>query len=91
MKHTMLIKNIAAVTDAPQRVVEAVLKELAAQVQASAFSGEDLALPGIGKLSVASRAARTGRNPRTGEQITIPAKRVPAFSAAKALKDACNR
>lgn len=44
-------------------------------------------LPGIGKLKLRNRAARIGRNPATGEQIQIPAKRVVKFSVAKACKD----
>ncbi len=45
-------------------------------------------LPGIGKLVLVNRAARMGRNPKTGEQIQIPAKRVVKFRVAKAAKDA---
>lgn len=52
------------------------------------MSGGEVQVPGIGKFAVADRAARTGRNPQTGEAIEIAAKRVPTFSAAKVLKDA---
>ena len=45
-------------------------------------------LPGLGKLKLKNRAARVGRNPATGEQIQIPAKRVVKFQVAKAAKDA---
>jgi DNA-binding protein HU-beta len=45
-------------------------------------------LPGLGKLKLKNRAARLGRNPATGEQIQIPAKRVVKFQVAKAAKDA---
>jgi len=45
-------------------------------------------LPGVGKLVLVNRAARIGRNPKTGEQIQIPAKRVVKFRVAKAAKDA---
>lgn len=45
-------------------------------------------LPGIGKITVAKRAARPGRNPRTGEAIRIPARKVAVFKAAKELRDA---
>ena len=51
-------------------------------------AGGEITIPEVGKLSVGNRAARNGRNPKTGESIQIPAKKVPAFSAAKALKDA---
>ena len=50
----------------------------------------EVTLAGLGKLSVARKAARKGRNPSTGADIDIPAKNAPKFSAAKALKDAVN-
>ncbi|NYT80918.1 HU family DNA-binding protein [Alcaligenaceae bacterium] len=50
----------------------------------------ELTLPGIGKFTVVERAARTGRNPRTGEPVEISAKRSVKFAAAKPLKDALN-
>ena len=85
-----LIKNIATATGLPQRAVDDTLNALADQAHSAAFSGEELPLPGIGKLTVTHRAARTGRNPQTGAEIQIPAKRAPTFTPAKALKDACN-
>lgn len=53
-------------------------------------AGHEVTLPGIGKLTVTDRAARTGRNPQTGEAIDIPAAKVPKFKAAKVLKEAVN-
>ena len=52
--------------------------------------GDDVSLVGFGTFVVRKRAARTGRNPRTGENIKIKASKVPAFKAGKALKDALN-
>lgn len=52
--------------------------------------GDQVSLVGFGTFSVRSRAAREGRNPRTGETIRIPASKAPAFKAGKALKDAVN-
>jgi len=52
--------------------------------------GDQVSLVGFGTFSVRSRAAREGRNPRTGETIHIPASKSPAFKAGKALKDAVN-
>ena len=52
--------------------------------------GDQVTLVGFGTFSVRARAARTGRNPRTGEPIEIKAAKVPAFKAGKALKDAVN-
>lgn len=50
--------------------------------------GKDVSIAGLGIFSSKTRNARIGRNPRTGESISIPAMRVPKFRAAKALKDA---
>ncbi|MFA7242044.1 MAG: HU family DNA-binding protein [Sulfuricellaceae bacterium] len=51
---------------------------------------DETTLPGIGKLSIKVKPARKGRNPATGETLDLPAKTVPCFTAAKALKDAVN-
>lgn len=67
--------------------VSALLESLATASYVALDAGDEVTIPGIGKLSVTTRAARTGRNPSTGEEIAIPAKRVPAFKALKALKD----
>jgi DNA-binding protein HU-beta len=53
-------------------------------------AGDSVSLVGFGTFSVRDRAARTGRNPRTGETIQIAASKNPAFKAGKALKDAVN-
>ena len=53
-------------------------------------SGDNVTLVGFGTFSVRDRAARIGRNPRTGEEIQIKASKVPGFKAGKALKDAIN-
>ena len=53
-------------------------------------SGGDVRIVGFGTFSVANRAATTGRNPRTGESIQIPASKRPKFTVGKALKDAVN-
>ena len=53
-------------------------------------SGDSISLVGFGTFSVRKRAARTGRNPRTGDTIKIKASKIPAFKAGKGLKDAIN-
>ena len=53
-------------------------------------TGDEVKIAGFGSFSVADRAARSGRNPRTGEAITIAASRQPKFKAGKALKDTVN-
>jgi DNA-binding protein HU-beta len=53
-------------------------------------AGDTVAITGFGAFSVGDRAARTGRNPQTGEAIDIAAAKIPKFKAGKALKDAVN-
>jgi len=81
---------IAAVkpANASTAVTESVIDALGRVIQDALKKGDEVTLPGIGKLTVKERAARTGRNPATGEEMQIPAKKVPAFAAAKALKEA---
>lgn len=67
-----------------ERAVEAVIDGIVEGLK----SGDEVSIAGLGIFEAKMRAARTGRNPRTGESIQIPAMRVPKFRAAKALKDA---
>lgn len=64
------------------------LNALTTTVLDTVQAGGELVITDLGKFGVADRAARTGRNPQTGEALEIAAKRVPTFSAVKALKDA---
>ena len=60
-----------------------------AQAQAQELAkGEKIQLVGFGTFEIRERAEKQGRNPRTGETMTVPASKVPAFKAGKALKDA---
>ncbi len=68
------------------RAVEAVIEV----VKKALKKGDTIALVGFGTFIVRKRAARTGRNPRTGQQIKIKASKNPSFKAGKALKDAIN-
>ena len=68
------------------RAVDAVIGAITGALQ----GGNQVSLVGFGTFSVKKRAARSGRNPRTGETIQIKASNVPGFKAGKALKDAVN-
>ena len=85
-----LIDAVAASADLSRadatRAVDAVLDT----VTGALSGGDSVSLVGFGTFSVKQRAARTGRNPRTGEAIQIAASKVPGFKAGKALKDAVN-
>ncbi len=68
------------------RAVDAVLSS----ISSSLGNGQQVSIVGFGTFSVKHRAARAGRNPRTGETIQIKASNVPGFKAGKALKEAVN-
>ena len=87
MNKSQLIDKIAAGADISKA---AALDALIASVTESLQAGDDVALVGFGTFAVKERAARTGRNPQTGKEITIAAAKVPGFRAGKALKDAVN-
>ena len=91
MNQAQLIDAIAAETanaGVSKTHIKAVLDAHTKVAHQALAKGDEVPLPGLGKLTVATRAARTGRNPQTGEPVEIAAKRAPKFSAAKALKDA---
>ncbi len=68
------------------RLIEATLDVITSALK----SGDEVRLVGFGTFAVSQRAATTGRNPRTGEEIQIPAVKQPKFKAGKQLKDAVN-
>lgn len=79
-------KTLAEKTGLSKAQVGSLLDELAALAYAEARNG--FLVPGIGKLVLVQRSARTGRNPATGETIEIPARKAVKFRVAKACKDA---
>jgi len=83
---TQTIAELAEKTELSKKDVTAVLDALVELSYKQAKLG--FTIPGLGKLVVQNRAARTGRNPATGETIKIPAKKVLKFRIAKAAKDA---
>lgn len=87
MNKTDLISKVAEATEMSKKdvtnVVEAVFDAIADALQ----NGEKVQLVGFGNFEVRERTARKGRNPQTGEEIDIPASKVPAFKPGKALKD----
>ncbi len=67
-----------------EEVVETIISEIVRTLK----NGGEVSIAGLGIFSTKTRAARTARNPRTGESVSVPAMKVPKFRAAKALKDA---
>ena len=90
MNKTELIEAIAASADLPKAVAGRALDATVEAITNALKSEDQVVLVGFGTFSVKDRAARTGRNPQTGEPIQIAAAKIPGFKAGKALKDAVN-
>jgi len=88
MNKTELIAAVAEKANVSKKESEAVVTAAFDAIVASLKDGEKVQLVGFGSFEVKSRAARTGRNPKTKAEITIPASKVPSFKAGKAFKDA---
>jgi nucleoid DNA-binding protein len=87
MNKDMLVSQLAKDSDVTKKVAKSVLESLVKAVQGSLKTDGNIRIDGLGTFIVSERKARTGVNPRTQEKISIPATKVPAFRAAKALKD----
>lgn len=83
-----LVSAMAEKTEQTKVKTAEMLDALIEVVSETLSNGEEVAIAGLGKFEVRERAARNGRNPQTGEAITIAASKVPAFKASKTLKDA---
>ena len=90
MNKTELVSAIADESGLSKKDAEKALKAFTSVVEDELKTGEKIQLVGFGTFEVSERAARTGKNPRTGEEIEIAAARTPKFKAGRALKDALN-
>lgn len=90
MNKVELVAEMAKKTGLSQKDAGAALKAFTEAVQAELKKGGKVQLVGFGTFEVSKRAARTGRNPQTGETMKIKASKAPKFKAGKALKDAIN-
>ena len=90
MNKTELIAAVAEKTGMSKKDTEAVIAATLGTITAALHEEEKVQLMGFGSFEVKKRAARTGRNPKTGDTIKIKASKNPAFKAGKALKDAVN-
>ena len=90
MNKSELIDAIASAADISKAKAALDVDGMTSAVTTALSEGNQVTLVGFGTFSVRDRAARTGRNPRTGEEIKIAAAKIPAFKAGKALKDAVN-
>lgn len=90
MNKVELIAKIAERNETTKKAAGETLDAVMAVITEALVAGEEVKVSGFGTFSVAERAERAGRNPLTGEAITIAASKSPKFKAAKALKDAVN-
>lgn len=88
MNKTELIAAVAEKTDLSKKDADAAVSAVLGAITDALKAGDKIQLVGFGTFEVRNRAAKQGRNPRTGETLTVPASKVPAFKAGKALKDA---
>jgi len=85
-----MIEQIAQAAEVSKSAAERAIDALVGAVKTSLKKGDEVTLVGFGTFYVGTRKARAGRNPKTGEAISIPASKAPKFRAGKALKDAIN-
>lgn len=91
MNKTELINAIANETGLSKKDTEATINSFVNVVSTALESKDKVQLVGFGTFETRERAARTGKNPQTGEKLNIPASIVPAFKAGKALKEKVNK
>ncbi len=91
MKKDEFVAKMAEKTGLSKKATEDVIKAFLETTKDVLVDGDSINFAGFGTFGVSSRAARKGKNPRTGEVINIPASKVPSFKAGKALKEAVNK
>ena len=91
MNKSELISAVAEQAAISKKDAEKAVSAVVASISNALADGDKVQLVGFGTFEVRARDARKGKNPRTGAAITIPASKVPAFKAGKALKDVVNK
>ena len=91
MNKAELVSAVAEKSDMSKKDEEKAVNAVFEVIEESLAQSEKVQLVGFGTFEVKDRAARTGRNPQTKEEIQIPAAKVPGFKAGKALKDAVQK
>ena len=91
MNKTQLIAAVAEAASISKKDAETAVSAVIASITNSLAAGEKVQIAGFGTFEVRERGERIGRDPRTSEEITIPASKAPAFKAGRALKDSVNQ
>ena len=93
-EHTMtkaeLVEEVTRVTELPRKESEAVVETIFESIIAALQADDKIEIRGFGSFRTRQRRGRTGRNPKTGERVDVPAKRVPFFKPSKELRDSVN-
>ncbi len=88
MTKAEIIESVASESELSKRQATEIVDLIISEITSALQKGDEVALTPFGRFKVRARKAREGRNPKTGAKIKIPARKVPAFVAGKALKDA---
>ena len=91
MNRTELVSAIAKESGVTKEVANKVLSATISSITEALINGDTVSLVGFGSFQVKERKAREGRNPKTGEPMTIAASKAPSFKAGKSLKDSVNK
>jgi len=87
LNKTELVNSVAEKAEMTKKDAEKVVNAVFTSIEEALGKGDKVQLVGFGTFEVKERAARTGRNPKTGEEISIAATKVPVFKAGKSLKE----
>ena len=90
MTRSELCARVAARSSLPKADAAAAISTLTSTIADALAEGETVTVAEFGKIAARTRAARQGRNPRTGAPVAVPATRLPSFKAAKTLREALN-
>ncbi|MBQ3195802.1 MAG: HU family DNA-binding protein [Clostridia bacterium] len=91
MNKSNLVENVAVAAGIKKKEAELAVNSVLASLQTALSEGDKVQIAGFGTFKVKERKERTGKNPRTGEVLVVPAAKVPAFVPAKCFKEAVNK
>lgn len=91
MKKSEIVAAVADTLELSRRDAEKAVDVVFDSIAEALADGDKVVISGFGTFEVRTRVARSGRNPRTGEEINVPAQKTPAFKVGKILKDAVNK
>ncbi|NJL28637.1 MAG: integration host factor subunit beta [Thermoanaerobaculia bacterium] len=90
MTKAELVEEVAAITLLTKKHAEIIVNTVFESIVDSLRAGEKIELRGFGSFRIRNRGARVGRNPKTGDKVEVPAKRIPYFKPGKELKELLN-